>query len=243
MHEMNDAFAPPVSRSSDAPDRVVLSLCLDGVRREAKVRPQSRLSAVLREAFGCEGVKVGCDAGDCGACTVLVDGAPVCACLMPAARAQGRAVETVAGLAGRGGAPSRLQRAFLRHGAAQCGICTPGMLISAEALLRSDPAAQPAEVEEALSGVLCRCTGYAKIVRAVMDAAADDAPPPEGAVGARIERLDGMPKVLGSDRFGADGWPAGTLMVRLVRNPITMRGFPSAIWPHGAPCIPKCGRC
>ena len=203
----------------DPPDRIALSLRLNGALREAMVRPQARLSAALRDAFGCEGVKVGCDAGDCGACTVLLDGAPVCACLMPAARAQGRAIETVEGLAARDGAPGRLQRAFLRHGAAQCGICTPGMLVSAEALLRATPRPSQAEVEEAISGVLCRCTGYAKIVRAVMEAADADLAPPDGAVGARIERLDGLPKVLGSDLFGADGWPAGTLMVRLVRSP------------------------
>jgi aldehyde oxidoreductase len=199
--------------------RFALSLRLNGAPRRAEVVPQARLSAVLREAFGCEGVKVGCDAGDCGACTVLVDGAPVCACLMPAARAEGRHVETVEGLVPAPGVPGRLQRAFLRHGAAQCGICTPGMLMAAEGLLRTDPAPDTAAVEAALSGVLCRCTGYAKIVAAVLDVAAQDRPGPDGAVGARIERLDGLPKVLGTDAFGADAWPAGTLAVRLVRSP------------------------
>ena len=216
---MNEAA--PLRPAADAPERIALSLRLNGVLREAAVAPQARLSAVLRDAFGCEGVKVGCDSGDCGACTVLVDGSPVCACLMPAARVRGRAVETVEGLAAHAGVPGRLQRAFLRHGAAQCGICTPGMLVSAEALLRRVPHPDRAEVEEALSGVLCRCTGYAKIVEAVLDVADESAADvvAEGSVGARIERLDGLPKVLGTDRFGADGWPAGTLMVRLVRSP------------------------
>jgi len=204
-------------------DTFDLSLRLNGAERAARVAPQDRLSAVLRRDFGCEGVKSGCDAGDCGLCTVLLDGDPVCACLMPAARAEGRQVETVEGLAPAPGVPGRLQRAFLRHGAAQCGICTPGMLMAAEALLRRDPAPGRAQVEEAISGVLCRCTGYAKIVSAVLDAAAEDrpgpAPGPDGAVGARIERLDGMPKVLGLDGFGADGWPADALQVRLVRSP------------------------
>ena len=199
--------------------RIALNLRLNGAARQAVVAPQARLSAVLRERLGCEGVKVGCDAGDCGACTVLLDGAPVCACILPAARAEGRHVETVEGLAPAPGIPGRLQRAFLRHGAAQCGICTPGMLMAAEGLLRADPAPDRAQVEEALSGVLCRCTGYAKIISAVLDAAADDRPGPDGAVGARIERLDGLPKVLGTDAFGADAWPEGTLLVRLIRSP------------------------
>lgn len=208
------------SLNADLPEgRVALKLRLNGAERRAVVAPQARLSAVLRGSLGCEGVKVGCDAGDCGACTVLLDGAPVCACILPAARAEGRHVETVEGLAAAPGVPGLLQRAFLRHGAAQCGICTPGMLMAAEGLLRTDPAPDRARVEEALSGVLCRCTGYAKIVSAVLDAASEDRPGPDGAVGARIERLDGLPKVLGTDAFGADAWPAGTLLVRLIRSP------------------------
>lgn len=201
------------------PTGLSLSLVLNGASRQAEVSPQARLSAVLREDFGCEGVKVGCDAGDCGACTVLLDGAPVCACMLPAARAEGRTVETVEALAEAPGIPGRLQRAFLRHGAAQCGICTPGMLVSAEALLRRNPHPTEAEVEEAISGVLCRCTGYAKIVRAIVDCDADAPPAPDGAVGARIERLDGLPKVLGTDAFGADNWPEGTLLVHVIRSP------------------------
>ena len=204
---------------------IALSLTLNGAARHGIVLASARLSDALRGAFGCEGVKVGCDAGDCGACTVLVDGEAFCACLMPALGAEGRVVETVEGLAAPGGMPGRLQRAFLRHGAAQCGICTPGMLMAAEALLRQESAPNRAQVEEALSGVLCRCTGYAKIVCAVLDVATEDHAGPDGAVGVRVERIDGLPKVLGSDRFGADGWPAGTLAVRLVRSPYHHAAF------------------
>ncbi len=209
-------------------EEYTLTLTLNGVQRQGKVAPSARLSAALRQVFGCEGVKIGCDAGDCGACTVLLDGAPICSCLFPALRAEGCRVETVEGLA-HDGQPSALQRAFLRHGAAQCGICTPGMLMAAEALLRTNPTPSRAEVEEALAGVLCRCTGYAKIISAVLDAAAEAARPvntrneassiARGGVGERVARLDGLPKVLGTDRFGADGWPHDTLLVRLIRSP------------------------
>jgi CO/xanthine dehydrogenase Mo-binding subunit/aerobic-type carbon monoxide dehydrogenase small subunit (CoxS/CutS family) len=201
---------------------VSLDLTLNGQLRSLDVDPRRRLSDVLRLDLGCEGVKVGCDAGDCGACTVLLDGEPVCACLVPAGRIGGCEIETVEGLA-RDGHLSRLQEAFLRKGAAQCGICTPGMLMAAEALLRRTPSPGIAEVEDALSGVLCRCTGYAKIVEAVCECAAQLPPAIEAeagaAVGARLDRLDGRPKVLGTDRFGADSWPAGTLLVRVLRSP------------------------
>jgi len=189
--------------------------------------PTRRLTDLLRETLGLTGTKVGCDAGDCGACTVLLDGAPVCACLTPAVRAQGRAVTTVEGLAGQG--LSRLQAAFLRHGAAQCGICTPGMLVAASALLARRPRPSEAEASSALGGVLCRCTGYRKIIAAVCDAWREPAPvpgPPAGhAVGARIERLDGLSKVSGSDLFGADQWRPGGLVLHAVRSPFAHARF------------------
>ena len=193
---------------------------LNGRPVVARSAPGERLSRVLREEFGLTGTKVGCDAGDCGACTVLLDGAQICACLTPLGQVAGGRVTTVEGLAGED-APSRLQRAFLALGAAQCGICTPGMLMAASELLRQRPRPTPAEVEEALGGVLCRCTGYRKIMEAVLLAAGDAPLPaePAGAVGARRTRLDGPEKVTGRAAFGADRAPPEALELRLLRSP------------------------
>ncbi len=180
--------------------------------------PGKRLSEALRSDFGALDVKVGCNAGDCGACTVLIDGEVACACMVPAARVAGARVETLAGLNGSDALLTSLQQAFLRYGAAQCGICTPGMLMSALALVRANPQPSEAEVMDALSGVLCRCTGYRKIVRAVMEAGEPAGEAPRAAagkaVGSGVERVDGMPKVDGSERFGDDVAPAGCLSVQ-----------------------------
>ena len=197
---------------------------VNGADVAVEAPPMARLSSVLRDRLGLTGTKVGCDAGDCGACTVLVDGEAACACLVPVAQAAGAEIRTVEGLAN--GALSALQEAFLRHGAAQCGICTPGLLMAGTALLEANPHPTEAEVQDALGGVLCRCTGYRKIIAAVMDANADSPPSdrPEGGafrsiVGARIPRLDGRPKVLGTEMFGADERPAGALSVLVIRSP------------------------
>ena len=195
--------------------------------------PGSRLTLVLRDHLGLTGTKVGCDAGDCGACTVLLDGEQVCACLVPLGQVVGRSVTTVEGLADNG-RPSRLQQAFHDHGAAQCGICTPGMLMAASTLLdRSQPPTEP-EVLDALGGVLCRCTGYRKIVQAVL-AAANGAPPSAPSagsqdgrrdetgtmryVGRRLPGVDGPGKVTGRALFGADAAPGDALRLRVVRSP------------------------
>lgn len=198
-----------------------IRLTVNGTGHSLALAPARRLSEVLREDLGLRGTKVGCDAGDCGACTVLLDGAPVCACLTPVARVAGCEVTTVEGLTV--GGLSALQQAFHRHGAAQCGICTPGMLMAATALLRESPRPSRAQAEAALGGVLCRCTGYTKIIDAVVGVAL----PPVGAgvVGARVERLDGRQKVAGTELFGADIAPDGGLLVRAVRSPHPSAGF------------------
>lgn len=199
-----------------------VAFTLNGVPQRIAAQPTDRLSDVLREALGLTGTKVGCNAGDCGACTVLIDGRQACACLTAVAQVAGRAVQTVEGLA-RGERLDRLQQAFLAHGAAQCGICTPGMLMAAADLLARNAQPSEGEVCDALGGVLCRCTGYRKIVDAVLAAARGDSgvaePPVGAAVGARAPKTDGVPKVTGAERYGADRWPAGALWLRVVRSP------------------------
>ena len=195
----------------------VVAFTLNGASVALRVPPLQRLSQALREEAGLRGTKVGCDAGDCGACTVLVDGAPVCGCLTPVARVAGCRVETVEVV---DPVLDRLRRAFLATGAAQCGICTPGMLMTALALVRQGPADEAA-VSQALGGVLCRCTGYRKILQAVVAASVEgeySGQDEARIVGARIERLDGAAKVNG-DAFGADAWVPGGLVLRAVRSP------------------------
>jgi aldehyde oxidoreductase len=183
--------------------------------------PGERLSNVLRDELALKGTKTGCDAGDCGACSVLIDGELACACLVPLAQVQDASVVTIEGLAEHTRHGKKLQQAFLEHGAAQCGICTPGMLMSAAALLERNSAPDETQVADMLGGVLCRCTGYRKIIDAVRFAAARlVAEPPAGhAVGARIARLDGVPKLDGSEIYGADNIPADAVFVRAVRSP------------------------
>jgi aldehyde oxidoreductase len=171
-----------------------MKLIVNGTTHHITSTPHTRLSDVLRDELNFTGTKVGCNAGDCGACTVSIDGAVACACLVAVGQVEGADITTVEGLAPKGRA-SALQESFLRHGAAQCGICTPGMLMAAEDLLRHSPHPSRTQVEDALGGVLCRCTGYAKIIDAVLDAGAASStltPASGEAVGAAIPRLDGL---------------------------------------------------
>ncbi|MFV2035337.1 MAG: molybdopterin-dependent oxidoreductase, partial [Halocynthiibacter sp.] len=202
----------------------IVTFDLNGTNARVTPDPGERLSETLRERLGARDVKVGCDAGDCGACTVLLDGRPVCSCLVAAHQAQGRSVETLSGLIADDEIARRLADRFLKHGAAQCGICTPAMMVTAVALLRQSARPGLAEVKDALGGVLCRCTGYRKIIDAVMDRA-DILPASPGAVGDSIGRLDGPGKVHATEVFGDDIAPAGTLEIRVIRSPFAHASF------------------
>ncbi len=147
-----------------------LSFRLNGEPVTTAVEADESLVWVLRERLGLLGTKIGCGTGDCGACTVLLDGRPICSCLLLAVKAQGREVVTIEGL-GRPGRLHPLQRAFVDHGALQCGFCGPGVLLSAAALLARHPRPGEEAVREAIAGNLCRCSGYAKIVEAILAAA------------------------------------------------------------------------
>ena len=155
----------------DAPTPVICRLDVNGDPRECAVTPNTTLLEALRYGLGLTGSKQGCDKGDCGACTVLADGEPVLACITLVLASEGKRITTVEGLA-RGGTPHPLQSAFDVTGGAQCGFCTPGILMSAFALLEKDPRPTRDEIARALGGNLCRCTGYTKIFEAVELAAA-----------------------------------------------------------------------
>ncbi|MEO6572284.1 MAG: (2Fe-2S)-binding protein [Polyangiaceae bacterium] len=149
----------------------MIRLTVNGTASEVEAPPLARLLDVLRGPMGLTGTKEGCGEGECGACSVLLDGVPVNSCLVAAGQCVGREVVTVEGLK-LGEALTPLQRCFIDDGGAQCGICTPGMLVAAESLLRSNPRPSEDEVRDAIAGNLCRCTGYQRIVDAILHAAA-----------------------------------------------------------------------
>ncbi len=207
------------ARNTDAS----LRFHLNGEAVQITPEPGERLSEVLRERLGARDVKIGCNAGDCGACSVLVGGDMVCSCLMPVQKAAGQQIDTLSGLVETDPHAKALVEQFQDHGAAQCGICTPGMMVCAVALLRETPKPSVEEVQAALGGVLCRCTGYRKIIDAVRNVPVvlDDS----AVAGAQVRRLDGPPKVLGTEVFGDDVAPAGTLEIRVVRSPFAHAAF------------------
>jgi aerobic-type carbon monoxide dehydrogenase small subunit (CoxS/CutS family) len=147
-----------------------VTIIVNGEKRSASVPPETTLLKLLRENFALTGAKLGCDVGDCGACTVLVDGLPVNSCLMLAGQVEGREVLTIEGV-GKREHLHPIQKMFEEQGAVQCGFCGPGVILSAKALLDETPNPSDAEIRDALSGNLCRCTGYTKMIEAVQDAA------------------------------------------------------------------------
>jgi carbon-monoxide dehydrogenase small subunit len=153
---------------------MLIEFICNGKSTAVEARADMRVLDLLRDSLGLTGTKEGCGRGECGACTILLDDEPVNACILYAAKLQGRRVETIEGVAGKDGSLHPLQEAFLEEGAVQCGYCTPGMIMSAKALLAKNPRPDVAAIEEGLSGNFCRCTGYAKIVKAVLRASGEE---------------------------------------------------------------------
>jgi len=151
----------------------IATFIVNGEPHEVIIEAKTTLLELLRDKLGLTGTKCGCDTGDCGACTVLVDGKPVLSCLTLAATVKGKNILTIEGLA-KGGVLHPLQKAFVDYGAIQCGFCTPGMILMAKALLDENPNPSREEVKEFLAGNLCRCTGYSQIIDAVLAAAKNE---------------------------------------------------------------------
>ncbi len=227
MSKTEQVNIPDLNIACDEGTKIDVSLRINGIDQRVSIPPFTPLSRLLRDHLQLTGTKTGCEAGDCGSCTVLLNGEQVCSCLVPAAQCHKAEVLTVEGYASET-VLEALQQAFLEHGAAQCGICTPGMMMSACSLLRKNRNPDRRAVEDALGGVLCRCTGYVKIVEATLAASlilsgekpkeeirADGEP----AVGSRALRVEGMEKLDGSACFGADQAPADSLWLRAVRSP------------------------
>ena len=154
---------------------MILTIIVNGTRRELDVDPHATVLDVLRDELGLTGTKEGCTEGECGACTVLVDGAAVDACLLIALSVDGSEIETVEGIGGGGGELSPLQRELVDLGGVQCGFCTPGLVMTLTAFLRENRSPTREQIEEAIAGNICRCTGYTQIIEAVEAAAAQEA--------------------------------------------------------------------
>ena len=151
-------------------DYLELSFKLNGQDTSIQVLPDTLLADLLRDTLGLTGTKIGCRAGECGVCTILLDGVAVNSCLLPALKVAGRSVITIEGLAKEDGQLDVIQESFMNEGAVQCGFCTPGMIMNAKELLEREPAPTETDIKNAISGVLCRCTGYSKIVQAIKTA-------------------------------------------------------------------------
>ena len=208
-------------------DKRTIIFTLNGIKQTVAVADHLLLLDLLREELGLTGTKRGCGNGECGACTVLVDGRPIASCLYPAIKAEDRVITTVEGL-GTQNHLHPIQSWFLKLGAIQCGFCTPGILMSAKALLDANPKPTGEDVRKAISGNLCRCTGYPKVVEAILAAAAEqrgESPPErkdsggEGSLGRSIVRVDGLPKAMGTALFADDLKRPGMLYGAMISSP------------------------
>ena len=161
---------PTNPAAEDVAEPIVVNFTVNGRSRTLRAYPMARLLDVLREDLFLTGTKEGCGEGECGACSVLLDGALVNSCLVPCAQVEGAEVLTIEGVAPGGEQLHAVQQAFVEHGGAQCGICTPGMVLAAVSLLEKNPAPDETDIRAALAGNLCRCTGYTKIFEAVIQA-------------------------------------------------------------------------
>jgi nicotinate dehydrogenase large molybdopterin subunit len=209
---------------------LTLELTVNGRAVKRRASPSARLLDFLREDLGLTGAKEGCGAGECGTCSVFVDGRLVKSCLMPAAKAQGTDIQTIEGLAPKGGDLTEMQRAFHKTGASQCGYCIPGMVMAATSALRENPDAGIEEIKERLGGNICRCTGYTKIFEAVelardviagrlSAAALEPDPAGQSFIGNNVRRLDAPSKVSGRLRYAGDMVMQHMLHMQVLRSP------------------------
>ena len=211
--------------------KIPVSLNINGRVEVLEVPSHRTLLEVIREDLQLTGTKCGCEDGTCGACTVLLNGVPVRSCLLLAADVQGQEIVTIEGLAS-GEKLHPVQEAFVKYGGTQCGFCTPGMILTAKALLDKNSSPTEQEIRQAISGNLCRCTGYAKIVEAVKAASGRAPSPPShpsyekevaasdySVIGKRVSRIDSVPKVTGETKYSADLYLSGMLYAKVVRSP------------------------
>ncbi len=200
---------------------MLIRASINGTQRAVDVAPETSLLALLRDELGLTGTKSACEEGECGSCSVWLDGEPVCACLVPAVQVDGRQVRTVEALA-EGEELHPLQDAFLAAAAVQCGFCTPGLVVAAVDLLEREPSPSDEAIRQALAGNLCRCTGYQKILDAVRRAAGSAALPAaveNGRVGESAHRVEGIPKVTGAFVYGSDLRADGMVRGVALRSP------------------------
>lgn len=224
QHLAGAVFGPPeVASQGEAVFRRPLTLNVNGKPRDLVVEDRVTLLLALRDDLNLPGTKRGCNLGQCGACTVLLDGDPVYSCMMLARDAEGKQVTTIEGIAGAGGELHPLQQAWIRNMGSQCGHCSPGMILSAVALLRTNPRPSEEEVRHALAGNLCRCGNYPKEVQAVMQAAAGLPPkaPETPLLGGRAPVLDARAKCSGTATYSGDvRLPEGMLHAKVLRSPM-----------------------